>query len=99
MKKKWFFSSFLIFNLLLFNFSTFIFADSFEPAPNEQIKTTIQNEFKLKYLDSLNSVKSEYGLEEKQNFENVQLSSGTAYYKISDNANSSELVLQVISFQ
>lgn len=92
MKKKWFFSSFLIFNLLLFNFNNFIFADSFEPAPNEQIKATIQNEFKLKYLGSLSSVKSEYGLDGKENFENVQLSTGTAYYKISDNANSSELV-------
>ncbi|WP_342439224.1 hypothetical protein NSS79_10000 [Paenibacillus sp. FSL L8-0436] len=91
MKKKWVFSSFLIFNLLLFNFSTFIFADSFEPVPNEQIKITIQNEFKLKYLNSLSSVKSEYGLDGKENFENAQLSSGTAYYKISDNENSSEL--------
>ena len=92
MKKKYFFSSFLIINLLLFNFSSFIFADTIEPVPNDQIRAIIQNDFNSKYIASLNSVKSEYGLDDKDNFENAQLSSGTAYYKISDNANSSELV-------
>ncbi|MHA6530595.1 hypothetical protein [Paenibacillus sp. BAC0078] len=92
MKKKCYFSFFLIFSLLLFTSSSFIFADSFAPAPGEQIKSNIQNEFKLKYMGSLNVLKSEYGLGDTENFENAQISSGTAYYKISDAANSSELV-------
>lgn len=92
MKKKCYFSFFLIFNLLLFNFGSFNFADSFAPTPSDQIRTNIQNEFKLKYMDSLNVVKSEYGLGDKENFEDAQLSSGTAYYKISDDPNSSDLV-------
>lgn len=86
------FSFYIIFNLLLFNLNNFIFADSFEMTPNNEIKASIENEFKQKYLDSLNSVKSEYGLQEEENFENAQLSSGVAYYKISDDANKSDLV-------
>lgn len=70
------FSFYIIFNLLLFNLNNFIFADSFEMTPNNEIKASIENEFKQKYLDSLNSVKSEYGLQEEENFENAQLSSG-----------------------
>ncbi|URJ58979.3 hypothetical protein [Paenibacillus polymyxa] len=91
MKKKLILSFLLMFNILLFSFNNLIIAQSDESTPDAQIKASIESDFKLKYVDSLNAVKSDYKLKAEENFENAQLSSGTAFYKVTDDVYSSAI--------
>ncbi|MGG3284102.1 hypothetical protein [Paenibacillus solani] len=97
MKKKIIVSVFLLCSLFLININSFSFANEL---PDKKIKKYIENDFKQNYVESLNSLKSEYGVSEQDNFNDAQLSDGIAYYNLSDdNSNSFEFEGYIFSIE
>lgn len=97
MKKKFVLFVFLMCCLFFLNLNNLTFAD---PIPDNQIKEIIENEFKDKYVDSLNVIKSNHGLSDEESFNDATLSKGIPYYRLSDDdSNSFEFVGYIFSIE